>query len=282
MRLRIGSWALSKRFQQQRVVFLRSKTCHANKKNVFLAETGPRPPLFPRCLWRGIEASRNAVRNHAAPLNSVKALHACCYFLRDCYRYNSVVECVALNPARPGFNLALGEVVDRVQYRRAFQKQQKWQRVPKHVQMGVNNVGLVVFENRVQSGVNAVIESRMFAQVSNFNAGLIEQTVEVASEALGERNDNWFIPLAVQSSNDMDRHALGSARAQHRNDMDYLDLVHLGVCWLLRCFRSNQELTRRATFKIRDENATLMMRTTKRGSIPTRLPPLGHAAALRH
>jgi hypothetical protein len=45
---------------------------------------------------------------------------------------------------------------------------------------------LVVFENRVQSGVNAVIESRMFAQVSNCNASLIEQTVEVASEALGE------------------------------------------------------------------------------------------------
>src|SRR5437879_4550456 len=123
MRPRIGSGALGKRFQEQRVVFLRSKTCHANKKNVFLAETGPRPPLSPRRLWRGIESSRNAVRNHTALLNSVKALHAYCYFLRDCYRYNSVVQCVALDPARPRFNLALGEVVDRVQYRGTFQKQ---------------------------------------------------------------------------------------------------------------------------------------------------------------
>jgi hypothetical protein len=52
--------------------------------------------------------------------------------------------------------------------------------------MGVNNIGSIVFENVVQPGVDAVIESRMFAQVSNFNAGPIEQTVEVASEALRE------------------------------------------------------------------------------------------------
>jgi hypothetical protein len=59
-------------------------------------------------------------------------------------------------------------------------------------------------------------------------------------------------------------------------------ILFISAFLVLRCFRSNQELTGRATFKIRYQNATLLMPTAKRGGIPTRLPPLGHAAALRH
>jgi len=94
------------------------------------------------------------------------------------------------------------------------------------VQVGVNNIRLAVSENRMQSGVYAVVESRAFAQVSNFYASLLQQTVEVASQPPRERNYYWFISLAVQPSHDMNRYALGAAGAEHRDDMDYSYFVH--------------------------------------------------------
>jgi len=54
----------------------------------------------------------------------------------------------------------------------------------------------------------------------------------------------------------MDRHALGSARAQHRNDMDYLDLIHLGGLLVVAVFSIESSANQARTFKIRDENAT--------------------------
>jgi len=94
------------------------------------------------------------------------------------------------------------------------------------VQMGVNNIRLAVSENRMQSGVHAVIESRPFAQVPNFYACFLQQTVEVAPQPPRERNYYWIISLAVQPSHDMNRHALGAAGAEHRDDMDYFYFVH--------------------------------------------------------
>src|ERR1700730_13203498 len=95
--------------------------------------------------------------------------------------------------------------------------------------MGVDDIRLALSENRMLPGVHAVIKSRAYAQISNFYASLLQQTVEVAFQPSCERNDYRFIPLTVQSSYDMDRHALGTTRAQHRNDMDYLDLIHVSL-----------------------------------------------------
>src|SRR5260370_33095047 len=92
--------------------------------------------------------------------------------------------------------------------------------------MSVDNVRPALFENRWQSIVHAVIESRVFAQISDFYASLFQQTIEVATQPARERNDCWFKALTVQTFHDMNRHALGATGAQHRNDMDDFNLLH--------------------------------------------------------
>jgi hypothetical protein len=77
------------------------------------------------------------------------------------------------------------------------------------------------------SRVHTVVESRPFAQISNFYPRLIQQTMEVAFQSPRERDECWFITLPVQSPDDMNRNALGAAGAQHRNDLDHFNFVHV-------------------------------------------------------
>ena len=93
--------------------------------------------------------------------------------------------------------------------------------------MSVDNIWPVLSESSMYSRIHAVIESRAFAEVSNFYPSLVQQTIEVACQSASVGNDGWFITLTVQSLYDMNRHALGAAGAQHRNEMNYFDFVHV-------------------------------------------------------
>src|SRR6266581_2059916 len=159
-------------------------------------------------------------------MNSIEAPQTDCYFFRDGDGDNSVVEGVTLKPAEPRFNLAFGQVVDRMQERRLRAKEQERQCVPKNVQMSMDNVRPAFFENRWQSVVHAVIKSGLFPQVQNFNASIFQQTIEVATQTARERNDCRFKTLPVQPSHDMNRHTLGATGAQHWNYMHDSDLLH--------------------------------------------------------
>jgi len=79
--------------------------------------------------------------------------------------------------------------------------------------MSVHNIRSVFSESSMYSRVHAVIESRSFAQVSNFYPSLVQQMIEVAFQPTGVGNDDRFIALTIQSSYDMNRHALGAAGA---------------------------------------------------------------------
>src|SRR5258708_7525427 len=124
-----------------------------------------------------------------------------------------MVECVTLKPAEHRFNLAFGQVVDRMQERSPLAEEQERQCVSKNVQMSMDNVRPALLENRWQSVVHAVIESRPFAQVPHFYSSLLKQTVQVATQTARERNDCRFKTLPVQPSHDMHRYALGATRA---------------------------------------------------------------------
>src|SRR6266849_713912 len=73
MSVRIGSRALSERFQEHCVVFLRGKSCDADKKNISVSEACSCPPFVAWSLRPSIVVRWNAVRNYAAPPNSIKA-----------------------------------------------------------------------------------------------------------------------------------------------------------------------------------------------------------------
>ena len=92
--------------------------------------------------------------------------------------------------------------------------------------MGVNNIRTAGSENTMQPGVHAVIESRMFAQVSDFHSSLFQQPVELALQPAAKRDDHWLKRLTVQSRHDVNRHALRAARAQHRNNMEHFNFLH--------------------------------------------------------
>src|SRR5258708_27206204 len=160
MSVRIGSRTLGERSQKQGVIFLWSKACHADKKNIVLSEAFPCPPFLAWSLRPSIAIRWNAVRNDAAPLNSIKVFYAESYFLRDGDRNNSVVEGVMLKPAEPRFNLALGQVVDRMQERNFLAQEQERQCGSKNKQMVMDNVRPAFFENRLQSVEHAGIQSR--------------------------------------------------------------------------------------------------------------------------
>jgi hypothetical protein len=100
-----------------------------------------------------------------------------------------------------------------VQQRSLLEPEQEWQGVSENVQVSVDNVRPALSENRGQSVVHAVIESRPFAKVSDLYASLVQQTVEVTTQSASERNDSWFITLTVQASRDMNCHALGTTGA---------------------------------------------------------------------
>ena len=93
--------------------------------------------------------------------------------------------------------------------------------------MSVDNIWPAFSESSMYSRIHAVIESRAFAQVSNFYPSLVQQTIQVAFQPIGVGNDDRFIALTVQSSHDMNRYALGAAGAQHRNDMNHFNFVHV-------------------------------------------------------
>ena len=90
----------------------------------------------------------------------------------------------------------------------------------------MNNVRSAPFENRWQPVVHAVVESRPFAQIVHFDLSFLQQPVEIATQTARVRNDYWLITLAVQAHNDVNRYTLGTTGAQHRNDMDYFNLLH--------------------------------------------------------
>src|SRR3981081_1731803 len=108
----IGSGTLGERSQEQRVVLLSSETCHADEQNMTVCEALSRTPFFPWGLGTGIAIHWNTVRDHVGLLNPIKALQASGYLFCKGYGDNAVVECIALNPARPVFNLAFRHVVD--------------------------------------------------------------------------------------------------------------------------------------------------------------------------
>ncbi len=112
----------------------------------------------------------------------------------------------------------------------------------------------------MQSGVHAVIESRLFAQVSNFYPSLLQQTVEVTSQPSCERNNYGFISLAVQSSHDMNRHALGATGAERRNDMGYFNFFgHLSSSVGSEMFLASSTFTPRGVrSRSQNEKAILM------------------------
>src|SRR5216683_1900097 len=124
-----------------------------------------------------------------------------------------MVKRVTLKPSELRLNLAFGQVEDGMQERSLLAEEQERQCVSKNVQMSMDNVRLALFENRWQSVVHAVIESRPFAQVPHFYPSLLKQTVQVATQTARERNDCWFKTLTVQSPHDMNRHALGATGA---------------------------------------------------------------------
>jgi hypothetical protein len=159
-------------------------------------------------------------------MNAIEPLYADCYFFRDRDGDNAMLECVTLQPPEPGLNLALGQIVDRVQYRNLVKRKQQGQCISKNVQMSVDNIRPTFFENRWQSVVHAVIESGPLAQIAYFYPGILEQTIEVATQPASIRNHYRLVTLAVQSPRDMNRYALGAPRAQHRNNMNDPNLLH--------------------------------------------------------
>src|SRR5882762_7585442 len=103
----IGSGTLGEGSQENRVVLLSSETCHADEQNMTVCEALSRTPFFPWGLRTRIAIHWNTVRDHVALLNPIKARQAGGYLFCNGNGDNAVVECIALNPARPGLNLAL-------------------------------------------------------------------------------------------------------------------------------------------------------------------------------
>src|SRR5260370_35486036 len=92
--------------------------------------------------------------------------------------------------------------------------------------MSMDNVRSATFENRWQSVVHAVIESRLFAQVVHFYSGLLQQTIEVATQPTRIRNDYGLVTLAVQPPYNLNPSAPGPTRGKHWNDMTAPALLH--------------------------------------------------------
>lgn len=184
-------------FEEQRMVLLRRKPRHANKQDIVVMETFSGPPLRAWEPWMSIMIRGNAVWNYAAPWDPVEPLYAARYFLRHGHRNYAAAECVLLNPAASGFNLALRQVVNGVQMRCMIEEHHEWQRIAKHVQVCVDHIRVAVLESAMDPRIHAVIETRVFTQVSDFDPTIIQQMIEVASLSRSEGDDYRFIALTV-------------------------------------------------------------------------------------
>lgn len=122
------------------MVLLGSEARYASKENFVFMEALVSPPLAPADTRVSVVISRYAVWNHATLLNPIKALQAERHLLRNSYRNDSAVQSTALSQPDSRSDLTLGQIVNRVQPRDALEKQQGWQSIRKHVQMGVDDV----------------------------------------------------------------------------------------------------------------------------------------------
>src|SRR6267142_1248812 len=156
------------------MVFLRRKASHADKQNIALLETLACTPQFARHPGVGINHSRNAVCDHAALRNPIKALQTQRNFFRNGDWNDSMAEGITVNYARGRFYLTFGQVMDRMQERSALEELHCWQRIAKHLQVSVDDIGLVFCEDTMQSGIHAAVESRSFSQIANFHSMLAQ------------------------------------------------------------------------------------------------------------
>jgi len=96
------------------MILLWRKARHTDKENIIFIEPFSHPPFFARNLRSRIAVRRNAVRDYAASLDSIKPPQTVRHFFRNRNRDNSVLQCITLKPAKPGLNLAFSKIVDRV------------------------------------------------------------------------------------------------------------------------------------------------------------------------
>ena len=105
--------------------------------------------------------------------------------------------------------------------------------------MSVDHVRFVFLKRTVQPAVDAVIESRMLAQIADLDSRILQHVVEVAADSSGKGDDDRFVTPAVQSPRDVHDNALGAAGTQHGDNLHYFDFVHefnLPV-WTRKLFR---------------------------------------------
>ena len=70
--------------EQQGVILLPLKPCHADKQHIFFVDSLLLSPGLPGCARRAVPVNRNAVWDHLAVPDSVEALDLCCNIARDC------------------------------------------------------------------------------------------------------------------------------------------------------------------------------------------------------
>ncbi len=135
-------------------------------------------------------------------------------------------ERITLDKAGARLDLTIGKVMDRVHHGDAFHQHHRRQRVTKRVQVGMDYVWLVFLQNGVESTVHAVIKSAMLAKIASRYIRLLQHVVQVAPHASRKRDNQSFIPPAIQSSCEMNGYTLGASGTQQRNDLHYFYLAH--------------------------------------------------------
>jgi hypothetical protein len=140
-------------------------------------------------------------------------LQAECHFLGNGDGDNSVVEGEPLNASCSRFDLAFRQIVDRVHHRCGLEKQQGWQGIPKHLQMRVDNIRVMLPQNAMQPVIRPPIKSPSLSQVLGRNVALIQTAFQLAANAAPNRDDRHLKPLTVQPPDNVYRNALGTTRA---------------------------------------------------------------------
>src|SRR5258708_15859159 len=226
VRARIGRWTLGEGVQKQGVIFLRSESRYAYKQHIAVFKALFRSPVYPRSLRIRIQVRWNAIRNRAAAVNSIETLQASCDFFCNRDRSHTVSERVTLDKASARLDLTIGKVMDRVHHGNAFHQQHRRQRVTKRVQVGMDYVWLVFLHYVVESTVPAVIKSAMLAKIASRYIRFLQHVVQVAPHAPRKRDNQSFIPPAIQSGCKMNGYTFGAAGTQQRNDLHYFYLAH--------------------------------------------------------